>query len=223
MKNIILTKTDKQILESFKSVLDGLASYMSSSYEFVLHSLEDLSSSVIYIINGEHTGRKIGAPITDLALKMLDEISNDQVDYIVYFSKNKEGEPLKSTTIAIRGENNRIIGLLCINLYLNTPFSEILESFAPNITKENREANLKEVFTQSSDDLIKTTLEEVSLEVLKDDSILPSNKNKVIIEKLYDKGIFQLKDSVIKVESLMKISKNTVYMHMRNYKNKKNH
>ena len=222
MKNIILTKTDKQILESFKSVLDGLAAYMSNSYEFVLHSLEDLNNSVIYIINGEHTGRKIGAPITDLALKMFDEISNDHVDYIVYFSKNKAGEPLKSTTIAIRGENNRIIGLLCINLYLNTPFADVLASFTPNIMKANHETNLKEAFTQSSDDLIKTTLEEVTSEVMKDDSILPSNKNKVIIERLYDKGIFRLKDSVIKVETLMKISKNTVYMHIRNYKKKKN-
>ena len=215
--NITLTKTDKQILESQKGILDGLAMYMSDAYEFVLHSLEDLERSVIYIINGEHTGRTVGAPITDLALRMFDEISKGHSDYKVYFSKNKKGEPLKSTTIAIRGENNRIIGLLCINLYLNTPFSDILSSFSPDSLIDN---NLEEAFSQSSDDLIKTSVEELTKIVLADASILPSNKNKVIIEKLYDKGIFKLKDSVIKVEELMNISKNTIYMHIRNYKKK---
>lgn len=40
----------------------------------VLHSLEDTEHSVIKIINGHHTGRTEGMPITDLALQMLEEI-----------------------------------------------------------------------------------------------------------------------------------------------------
>ena len=107
--------------------------------------------------------------------------------------------------------------MLCINLYLNTPFSDILSSFSPDSLIDN---NLEEAFSQSSDDLIKTSVEELTKMVLADASVLPSNKNKVIIEKLYDKGIFKLKDSVIKVEELMNISKNTIYMHIRNYKKK---
>ena len=220
MKNMILSKTDRCILDSMKGVMDGLAAYLSDAYELVLHSLEDLNESVIYIINGEHTGRKIGAPITDMALKMFDEINNSHSDYKVYFSKNKKGEPLKSTTIAIRGENNRIIGLLYINLYLNTPYVNILESMIPNQLSDLNK-NLSEDFSQSSDDLIKTSLEEATEIVMSDPAINASNKNKAIIEILADKGIFRLKDSVIKVEELMGISKNTIYMHLRNYKAKK--
>ena len=43
-----------------------------------------------------------------------------------------------------------------------------------------------------------------------------SNKNKEIIRKLYDKGIFQIKDSVPKIADELNISKNTVYLHLRN-------
>ena len=189
-----LTKSDKLILESYKTMIEGLAKYLPNSYELVLHSLENLEESVIAIYNGEHTGRKVGAPITDLALNLLEQIKNGNEDSIVYFSKNSKGEPLKSTTIAIRGDDKRIIGLVCINMYLNTPFKDILDSYVPQ------------------------TYEMVKTDVLADDSILPSNKNKIIIERLYDKGIFQMKDAVYKIETLMNISKNTVYLHIRNHK-----
>lgn len=126
-----LTRADQKILKSYIPTLQGLAAYLGSSYEIVLHSLEDYDHSVIGIINGEHTGRRIGAPITDLALDMLDELSAGGKASTVYFSRNKKGEPLKSTTIAVRGEHDRIIGLICINLYLNTSLCDILDGLTP--------------------------------------------------------------------------------------------
>lgn len=213
MMQMKLTKSDKLILESYKTMLEGLAKYLPNSYELVLHSLENLEESVIAIYNGEHTGRKIGAPITDLALNLLEQINNGNENSIVYFSKNSKGEPLKSTTIAVRGDENRIIGLVCINMYLNIPFKDILDSYIP--CKQN---NFTETYKQNADDLIREAYERVRMDVLADDSILPSNKNKITIERLYDKGIFQMKNAVYKIESLMNISKNTVYLHIRNHK-----
>ncbi len=207
-----LTINDKQILESYKSLIEGLAKYLGSSYEIVLHSLEDLDNSVIAIYNGKHTGRKIGAPITDLALEMMDKIKDNGDNSIVYFSKNKKGEPLKSTTIVIKGEEDKIIGLLCINMYLNTSFNDIINSFIPS-------NEIKENYNQNTEDLITNAYNNEKLAVLKDESILPSNKHKAIIERLYDKGVFQIKDAVTQIEKLSGLSKNTVYLHIRNYKN----
>ena len=51
---------------------------------------------------------------------------------------------------------------------------------------------------------------------MEDISITASNKNKMIVYLLDDYGIFNIKDAVIKVASLLNISKNTVYMHLRN-------
>ena len=69
----------------------------------VLHSLEHMDRSVIRIINGHHTGRQAGAPITDLALAMLSRIEEENRDgYISYFCRNKKGEPLKAATITHR-------------------------------------------------------------------------------------------------------------------------
>ena len=70
-----LTVTDRQILNSYALMLNGLGAYLGDGYELVLHSLESLDHSVIKIINGHFTGRKEGSPITDLALKMLGELN----------------------------------------------------------------------------------------------------------------------------------------------------
>ena len=148
---------------------------------------------------------------------MLEKIEKGHVDSLVYFSKNAKGEPLKSTTIAIRGEENKVIGILCINMYMNTPLIDVINSLLPDRTFPIDVVS--ENYTQNPDDLIKTMLEQEMASVMADETISPSNKNKIIVERLYDKGIFQLKDSVIKVEKLMGISKNTIYMHIRHYRN----
>ena len=63
-------------------------------------------------------------------------------------------------------------------------------------------------------------LEEVKKIVYNDLSISASNKNKEIVSLLYQRGIFNLKDSVITISEQLGISKNTVYMHIRNLNNK---
>ena len=181
---MVLSDIDKQILESYKTMVDGLANYLGPSSEVVLHSLEDYNRSVVKIANGHHTGRKIGAPITDIALKMLSEIKNsDDKICKTYYTRSKTGNSLKSNTTAIYGENGRIIGLLCMNLNLDTSFGEFIKSFFPG----------------------------------KDQNTQNHNENNEIIKRLYDKGIFNIKDSPNLVADYLKISKNTVYLHLRNY------
>ena len=77
--------------------------------------------------------------ITDLALKMLEQIRrNEENDHgVIYFSTNVKGEPLKSTTIPVKGEKDRIIGLLCINFYLNTTMADFFCNFAVPIPSES--------------------------------------------------------------------------------------
>lgn len=74
-------QTDFDILKSYEAVVDGLAMLIGSHCEIVLHSLQDLKCSAIRIANGEHTGRQIGSPITDLALRMLHDMTGPIAAY----------------------------------------------------------------------------------------------------------------------------------------------
>jgi predicted transcriptional regulator YheO len=208
---VSFTEQDYVVLESYKMMLDGLSDYLGSAYELVLHSLDDLEHSAVKVINGHLTGRSEGAPITELALNMLERICSCSVqkDYVCYHGYNKDGHPLRSSTIAIRS-NGRIIGLLCMNFYMNTPLSEIFNTFsaAPFIS---------ESYVQSVDDTIHVAVERAVAAV-----DLPENssvRNREIIEHLNAAGIFRIKDAVKRVAKELNISKNTVYMHLRNLRN----
>lgn len=215
--NIKLTATDRIILNSYRCFLDGLADYLGTGFEFVLHSLEDCENSVIKIINGHHTGRKLGAPITDLALNMLNKIQDENLDgYISYESKNKKGNLLYSTTISVYGEHHRIIGLICINYHVDTPLSETFPIFKMMDKATNNIIN--ENFAVDVDALIEQAYAEASQQVMSDESISSNLKNKEIINILYNQGIFRMKDAVVKVARVMDVSKNTVYMHLRGMK-----
>lgn len=217
-KYISLTATDKQILESYRIMIDGMADYLGEGYEIILHSLQNLDRSVIKIINGHYTGREEGAPITDLALSLLSKIGESkEIKSLCYFTKDKAGVTLKSTTIPIVGENDRIIGLLCINFHTEISFSKMLSAFMP--TSDNS-TQIMENFTDNVDNLISTALEEARNKVLPNPRISAANKNKEIINNLYQKGIFNIKDSVLKISQILNISKNTVYLHIRNLEEK---
>ncbi|MDD3206030.1 MAG: PAS domain-containing protein [Lachnospiraceae bacterium] len=216
---ISLTTIDKIILSSYKDMILQLGNYLGEGYEIILHSLEDLHHSVIAIVNGNYSGRKEGSPITNLALEMLTRIEHTKdFSAINYINKSASGTPLRSSTIPILGERNRIIGLLCINFYTNIPLSSILAKFDPSSVANAALPEISEAFTDNTEELIRQSVMDIRKQVYNDSSITQQNKNKEIIAKLHDKGIFNLKDSVIKVAESLQISKNTVYMHIRGIK-----
>jgi len=192
----------------------GLASYFGDAFEFVLHDLTDYDHSVIKIINGYHSNRKEGAPITDLALSMLEQIrnnGNNTAPFISYTSKGKHGKPIRSTTIVISGEKMKPIGLLCVNLYLDSPLSSVLRNFSPVPQSDY----VTENFSNNSDELIIRALGKARDAVEADSSVPPTQKNKEIVTILYHQGIFELKNAVQLVSDDLKISRNTVYLHIR--------
>jgi predicted transcriptional regulator YheO len=136
--------------------------------------------------------------------------------YSTYVSASKYGKPVRSTTIVILGEKKKAIGLLCINLYLDSPISSLLQNFSLAAPGQF----IKENFTSESDELIAKALEKVKSDVAADETIPASQRNKEIVVLLYYQGIFKLKNAVQVISSDLGISKNTVYMHIRTLEEK---
>ncbi|MEJ4046853.1 helix-turn-helix transcriptional regulator [Erwinia sp. SLM-02] len=208
---------DFDILRSYEAVVDGLAMLIGSHCEIVLHSLEDLKCSAVRIANGEHTGRKVGSPITDLALRMLHDMTDaDSNVSKTYFTRAKSGVLMKSVTIAIRNGNQRVVGLLCINMNLDVPFSQIMATFMP---PETPDVASSVNFASSVEDLVMQTLEFTIEEVSADRNVSNNAKNRQIVLNLYEKGIFDIKDAINQVADRLNISKHTVYLYIRQFKN----
>ncbi|CAJ0999378.1 Transcriptional regulator DauR [Sodalis praecaptivus] len=207
---------DHEILASYESVVDGLAMLIGGHCEIVLHSLEDLKCSAVRIANGEHTGRKVGSPISDLALRMLHDMAcEDSSVSRAYFIRAKNGVLMKSVTIAIRNREQRVIGLLCINMNLDVPFSQIMQTFIP---PETQDIATSVNFASLVDDLVAQTLEFTIEEVNADRNVFNNAKNRQIVLNLYEKGIFDIKDAINQVADRLNISKHTVYLYIRQFK-----
>jgi predicted transcriptional regulator YheO len=210
------------IMDSYKKMMDGLADYLGTGYEIVLHSLEDLEKSVVKIINGEHTGRKEGAPITNFALNILFQLQEgSKYNHLTYFSEGKHGEVLKSCTILIRGENERVIGMLCLNFYLDTPLSTFISAFQGNTPLQAGPGYhaaappVKEWYSSDTDDLLLHAVQDAKERVDADPRVNSSLKNREIVRLLNEQGLFNFKNAVIQIAEMLNISKNTVYMHLR--------
>jgi predicted transcriptional regulator YheO len=211
------SSTDHEILQSYKAVVDGLAMLIGGHCEVVLHSLEDLKCSAVRIANGEHTGRKIGSPITDLALRMLHDMTGaDSNVSQAYFTRAKSGALMKSMTMAIHNRDQCVIGLLCININLDVPFSQVMQTFTP---PETQDVPSSVNFASSVDDLVAQTLEFTIEEVNADRHVSNNAKNRQIVLNLYEKGIFDIKDAINQVAERLNISKHTVYLYIRQFKN----
>lgn len=217
---IELTPCDRAIFASYKIMVQGLATFLGSACEIVLHSLEDLNTSAIKVINGHYSGRAEGAPITDLALEMLQKIKHNKNhdEGYVYLNHTKSGSPIRAATIPVIGEKKRIIGLLCINFYMDIPLSSFMSDMLQiTETLQSEHQPLQtETFSNNSEELISVQIDRIRHDVYLDASVSASNKNKAIIARMYQMNLFDFKDTVLLAAKSLGISRNTVYLHLRN-------
>lgn len=208
------TDEDHTILSSYKAVVDGVSALIGEHCEIVLHSLEDIERSAICIANGHNTNRQVGSPITDFALRSLRHMQSDNVSK-PYFTRAKGNVLMKSVTIAIRNKEQRIIGLLCININLDVPISQFVQAFMPTSQlDETSSVN----FASSVEDLVAQTIENTIEEISASREVANNTKNRQIVVSLYEKGIFDIKDAINLVAERLNISRHTVYLYIRQIK-----
>lgn len=208
------TDEDRTIINSYRAVVDGVSALIGNHCEIVLHSLENLERSAIYIANGHNTNRQEGSPITDRALQSLHNMKTDSVSK-PYFTRAKSNGLMKSVTIAIRNSSQRIIGLLCININLEVPVSQFIQALMP--MNDNNETSIVN-FASSVEDLVIQTMEQTIEEVTSDRYVANNNKNRQIVISLFEKGIFDIKDAINLVAERLDISRHTVYLYIRQIK-----
>lgn len=204
--------TDDEILHSLESIVEGIAKMYGEYTEVVLHRLDASHSSVIKIENGHVTGREIAASITSLALLKIKN-GNDVCEPCII--KTKTGKILRSITIVVRNLKKTPIGFLCINFDLNAPMQSFLEPLFSGHLPSKDAFLSPENFTQNMDETIESAIENAKEEVWNEKSISPSKRNREIVTKLNDFGIFKYKDSVLLVAKVLEISKDTVYLYLR--------
>jgi len=210
------TQADRELLSGVGVIAQGIASQFGEYCEVVVHSLENYENSIVALENGQVTGRSVGGPMTDFALNVLERCDQEEQGvYGVYYTGTETGKKLKSTTIVIRNLEGRTIGLLCINFEISAPFAKLMESLLPQVTGTQ---TISEHFPLTPNDLVETSFNEVLEEVNRKVGISPIQKNKLIVEELYKRGIFNIKNGIDIVSEKLGVSRYTVYNYIREIK-----
>lgn len=209
--------TDRRILAAMRPLVSGLATFLGPHCEVLLHSLEDLAHSVVQIENGHVTGRAVGSPVTDLALRILYSTEPPhQQDFRVYSSATPDGRPLRCVTMVVRN-GTRAIGMVCINFDLSIPVHEVIRLLSASDDSSGDDS--PEHYMMSAEDLVTRSIDLAIQKATTRRGVSPQARNRAIVAELNDQGIFDVKGAVDVVSTELGVSRFTVYNYLRDLRN----
>ena len=206
--------TEEQ-LDFYKRLAHALALQFGSGCEVVVHDLEstDPSHSIVAIENGHVTGRKLGDGPSHVVLEALHAGDTKLEDRLAYLTKTADGKILKSSTVFIRDERGRAVGIFAVN-YDITILRAMGDTIAEVVGTEPSAPREPEPIVRSVADLLDDLIEQ-SVQLVGTPVALMSKEEKVrAIRYLNDTGAFLITKSGPKVCKYFGISKYTLYSYL---------
>lgn len=205
-------------LTYLKQIAHGLASQFGQNCEIVIHDLtvNNLETSVAHIENGHVTGRQIGDGPSHVVLEAQGKDASSLKDRCGYLTRTKDGRILKSSTIYIRGENNKINYIFSVN-YDITGLLAIDNAVKSLVTTEEDQFEGKkepERITQNVNDLLDDLIEQSVALIGKPVALMSKDEKVTAIRFLNDAGAFLITKSGDKVSKYFGISKYTLYSYI---------
>jgi len=212
-----------QYIKKYISIADFLGEVLGKNTEIILHDLTNYQKSIVYIINGNISGRKIGDSITDLMLDFILSESKGNKQFICnYNSKNVEGKLLYSSTYFIRDDSNKIVGALGLNSdYQDVKNSlSFLTSLLPNYV-DDKIASLNIIKENLSSDGQELTLNKIDT-IVNQFNVVPTRMTPMekteVISALNECGIFNIRGSVQEVATKLQMSEPSIYRYIKKIK-----
>ncbi len=210
-------------LEQYGVLVDFLGQALGSDYEIVLHDLSDGNNAVVAIANGQISGRGLGAPLTNLALRFLADKEYVHQNYkIGYRGISAHHTQLCSSTMFLKDAQGTPIGMLCINY---DPARGIAAANAvlsmcglPPVTAAAAQSESAPVATEnfvgSLPDSVRAAIEEVTGTPGIPASRLTMEEKIKIVDALNQGGLFYLKGAVSEVAAQLGSSEATIYRYL---------
>lgn len=201
---------DDAVLNFLRHLAKGLADQFGPNCEIVIHDLSDnyKENSIVAIENGHVSNRKVG---DGPSLAVLDALKSDPQkleDHASYLTKTKDGRILKSTTIYIRNDEQKIIGVFSIN-YDIIELIMIENAIKPLVSVESEEK--ASPIPQNVTDFL---IEESTRQVGKPVPLMTREDKIKAIKFLNDRGALLITKAGDKISKHFGISKYTLYSYI---------
>ncbi len=213
-------------LAPYAEMVEFLGEALGKEYEVVLHDLTNPECSVVAIANGELSGRSIGGPVTDFALKILKAGTLEKKPYVAnYHGKNSDGHVYLASSKFIFDAQRKPIGILCINHNI-TPYLEVRRFLTDSVIRDREmhpelaglesrnTAAIYENFQGNVSEVIRTLIDKALENVAKAPDRLSLQEKMSVMEELNENGLFLLKGSIPAIARKLGVSEPTVYRYL---------
>lgn len=182
--------------------------------EVVVHDLatNDLDSSIVAIENGHVTGRKPGDGPSHIVLEALKGDPSQLQDHFGYLTRTKDGKILKSSTVFIRDDDDKPIGIFGINYDITLDLA--MERALKQFTTPQEEQKEPEPIARNVSDLLDELIDQSVKLVGKPVSLMTKEDKVNAIRFLNNTGAFLITKSGDKVCKFFGISKYTLYSYI---------
>lgn len=200
------------IFARYIGLADVLGKMFQNVLEIVIHDFRDLDHAIIYIVNGHISGRSVGGSISEINLRRLLEEGQFPDKLINFSSRNSRGQPLKSSSLAIRDDQGKLIGAICMHLDLShfEQFQKFLEFFMN--TKEDPFVGVNDFGTsQPHDTEIDEEIENWLLQKGLHAAQLTYADKQSVVNHLYQKGCFKRKGAISNIANALQLTRQTIY------------
>lgn len=208
-------------LEILTQLAGGLAKQFGSDCEVVIHDLakHDLEHSIVYIVNGHISNRKVGDGPSKVVLETLHKNPDKVHDHCSYLTRTSDGRILKSSTMYIRNEKSekdrKIQYIFSINYDITALMT--MEQAVKNIIATEPQAgrhHAPDPIVHNVNDLLDALIQQ-SVDLAGKPAALMNKDEKVAaIQFLNDAGAFLITKSGDKISKYFGISKFTLYSYI---------
>lgn len=210
------------LIEALTRIADFLGEICGRRCEVVVHDLRSPQSSIVHIVNGHVTGRKVGGPVTDLALRVLRAGGCPGDRMVNYETRTADGKRLRSSTVFFRGDGGEIVACLCINIDLTDYLvaKQVLDEMcfiASGPTEPPRET-----FVESVSSVIQNAVKNAIDSVGKPVALMQKEDKVEAVRILDEAGMFLIKGAVDFVANELAVSRYTVYNYLEEVRSKRN-
>ncbi len=217
-----ITPSPTRTIETYIPLVQFLGAFLGSNCEVVLHDASSKEQSVLAIANSHITGRKVGAPLTDLALKFVVNREYEQRDWVMgYTTRAKDDRPLHSATYFIREADGGLAGMLCLNMDVSDlrqardVLSRMVQALGlDDDSPKDAGDDHSETFSESLEDLT----ENLIVQVIDSADVPPERMTAAekmdIVRTLNARGVFLLKGTVGLVAARLAASEATIYRYL---------
>ena len=203
----------KNTLDILVQIAEGMRALLGNRCEAVIHDFSDITQSLVYV-SGDVTHRAPGAPITDMAFKLLSEFGDQTPDKLGYKNVTEDGKVLKCSTIFVRDQDDKVVGSFGIN-YDVTDFVHLASLFG-EFTNFEGSAPAQEVrYAHNIQETMESVIDQTVADYGKPAAAMTRQDRKNIVDKLERSGVFMIKGAVQYLSNLLGASRYTIYNYIK--------